>query len=83
MPMECITASAPFRNGLYVEGLSISAFSQETLVDHAGGLGDEVTKDHDGSPEREIDVTFQPLATATRQMRDPATYLVERGWKKA
>ncbi len=30
----------------------MSAFCQETEVDHGGGLGEEVTVDHLGSPER-------------------------------
>jgi hypothetical protein len=65
----------------------MSPLAHVTEVDHGGGVEDEVTADHEGSPERLetvqtgvkrrirktylIDVTSQPLATADLQMRDP------------
>ena len=52
-------------------GLSMSAFSHDTDFDHDGGSGDEVTADHVGSPERLIDVTSQPRATADLHIREP------------
>lgn len=35
-----------------MDGFRMSAFCQETEVDHGGGLGEEVTVDHLGSPDR-------------------------------
>jgi len=65
----------------------MSPLAHVTEVDQGGGVEDEVTADHEGSPERlEIvqtgvkrrpltthltDVTSQPLATADLQMREP------------
>lgn len=40
-------------------------------LDQEGGVGEEVTADQVGSPEREIEVTVQPRAAATLQMREP------------
>ena len=51
----------------------MSAFCQFTDEDHDGGVEEEVTVDQsDGSPEREIEVTDQPLWQAMRQIREPA-----------
>lgn len=49
----------------------MSAFCQETEVDHGGGLGEDVTADQVGGPEREMEVTVQPRETATLQIREP------------
>ena len=48
----CTTASDEARSAVYVDGFRMSPFAQVTEVDHDGGLGDEVTEDQDGSPER-------------------------------
>lgn len=49
----------------------MSAFRHLTEVAHGGASGEAVTADQLGSPEREIEVTSQPLPTATLHMRDP------------
>jgi hypothetical protein len=65
----------------------MSPLAHVTEVDQGGGVEDEVTADHEGSPERLgtlqtgvtsrslttylIEVTSQPLATADLQMREP------------
>ena len=49
----------------------MSAFAHCTEVDQGGGLGEDVTDDQVGSPEREMEVTSQPLPTATLQIREP------------
>ena len=49
----------------------MSAFCHDTDVDHGGGSGEDVTDDQDGSPDRLIDVTSQPLATADLQILEP------------
>lgn len=65
----------------------MSPLAHVTEVDQGGGVEDEVTADHEGSPERLgtvqtgvtsryfttylIDVTSQPLVTADLQMREP------------
>ncbi len=46
------TQSAFLRRGAYVVGLRISALSQVTSCAHGGGVLEEVTDDHVGSPER-------------------------------
>ena len=52
-------------------GWRISAFCHETEVDQGGGVGEEVTADQVGSPEREMEVTVQPREMADLQMREP------------
>lgn len=47
------------------------ALTHLTSADQWGATGDEVTEDHVGSPEREIEVTCQPRAVAALQMRLP------------
>lgn len=49
----------------------ISALCHLTEDAHDGALGEDVTADQVGSPEREMEVTSQPLPTATLQIRDP------------
>ena len=49
----------------------MSAFCQETDVDQGGASGEAITEDQEGSPEREMDVTSQPRATADLQIREP------------
>ena len=49
----------------------MSAFCHETDLDHDGGMGDDVTEDQDGSPDRLKEVTSQPLPAATLHIRDP------------
>ena len=44
-----------------------------TEVDHGGGVGEEVTEDQLGAPEREKEVTSQPRETADLQMRVPGS----------
>jgi hypothetical protein len=68
-------------SGLYVMGLRMSAFAHLTEVDQGGAAGEDVTDDQTGSPEREIDVTSQPRATADLQMRDPAAVNVVWCWR--
>jgi hypothetical protein len=46
------TKSAPLRRGAYVAGRSMSADSQETWCAQGGGVEDEDTAFHFGSPER-------------------------------
>lgn len=55
----CTTASAFLRCELYVEGLKMSPFAHVTDLDQGGGSEDEVTADHDGSPERLSYVSFR------------------------
>jgi hypothetical protein len=50
--MLCITASAPSSCAVYEAGLRMSAACQVTELDQDGGVDDEVTEDHVGSPER-------------------------------
>lgn len=52
-------------------GFSISALCHETDFDHVGGVGEEVTEDQTGSPDRLKDVTSQPRPAATLHIRDP------------
>jgi hypothetical protein len=52
----------------------MSPLAQVTELDHGGGLGDEVTEDQCGSPERETETTDQPRWAAARQMREPGRY---------
>lgn len=52
----------------------MSAFFHATEVDHGGALGEDVTADQVGSPERDTDVTSQPLPTATLHIRDPGEW---------
>lgn len=40
-------------------------------MDQGGGVGEEVTADQVGSPEREMEVTVQPREMADLQMREP------------
>jgi hypothetical protein len=47
-----MTASADLRYDVYVEGLSMSPLAHVTEVDQGGGVDEEVTADHEGSPER-------------------------------
>ena len=52
---------------IYVDGFKISAFTHCTSLDKFGGWGDDVTDDHDGSPERlfnRSDLAVYPLSTA-------------------
>lgn len=49
----------------------MSARSQVTLWDQGGGVGEDVTEDQVGSPERLILVTSHPLATADLQILEP------------
>jgi hypothetical protein len=50
----------------------MSAFSQETDFDHGGGVGDDVTADHVGSPDLDIEITSKSRATAALHILDPA-----------
>ena len=52
----------------------MSAFCHLTDVDQGGALDEEVTADHVGSPERDMDVTSQPRPTATLHIREPWDY---------
>ena len=52
----------------------MSAFCQETALAHCGRVLEADTDDQVGSPEREIDVTSQPRATADLQMRVPGIW---------
>lgn len=52
MPIECTTAVASLRNGLYVLGLRMSAFAHSTLLAQPGRSLEAVTVSHWGSPER-------------------------------
>lgn len=47
-------------------------------MDQSGGVGEEVTEDQVGGPEREMEVTVQPRETADLQMRVPGGR--EGGW---
>lgn len=67
----CTTALAEARWELYVVGLSMSPVAQVTDLDHGGGSGEEETEDQLGSPERLIEVTSHPRATADLQIREP------------
>ena len=49
----------------------MSAFCHDTDLDQGGGSGDDVTDDQLGSPERLIDVTSQPRATADLHILEP------------
>ena len=49
----------------------MSPFCHETEEAHEGRSGEDVTDDQLGSPEREIDVTFQERATADLHIREP------------
>lgn len=62
-------------------GWRISAFCHETEVDQGGGVGEEVTADQVGSPEREMEVTVHPREMADLQMREPGRvhYVSEQG----
>lgn len=71
MPIVCTTASASFSIGLYVVGLRRSAFCHDTDLDQGGGLGEDVTDDQTGSPDRLMETTVQPRATALLQIREP------------
>ncbi len=46
------TASVFLRWEVYVVGLRMSPLAQVTDLDHCGGLGEDVTEDQEGSPER-------------------------------
>jgi hypothetical protein len=50
--MEWTTASASARTVLYSDGCRMLALCQETALDHEGAVGDAVTADQVGSPER-------------------------------
>lgn len=52
----------------------MSAFCHLTDLDHGGALGEDVTADQVGSPERLMEVISQPLPTATLHIRDPGDY---------
>jgi len=67
MPIECTTASVSFSAAWYVAGSIASPRVQFTLAAHAGGVGCP----HDGSPERESDVTRQLRDDASLQIRLP------------
>lgn len=49
----------------------MSPFSHWTEEDHGGGLGEEVTDDQEGAPERETEVTFHERLVADLQIREP------------
>ena len=50
----------------------MSARCQETEVDHGGGVGEDVMVLQSlGAPEREMEITLQPLWMADLQMREP------------
>lgn len=49
----------------------MSAFCHRTDFDHGGASGEDVMADQVGSPEREMEVTSQPLLTATLHIREP------------
>ena len=49
----------------------MSAFCHLTDEDHGGAFGEDETADQVGSPERLMEVTSQPLLTATLHIRDP------------
>jgi hypothetical protein len=51
------------------------ALTQLTSEDQWGATGDEVTEDHVGSPEREMEVTCHPRAAAALQIRLPRRLL--------
>lgn len=61
----------------------MSAFCHETDFDHGGALGEDVMVDQVGSPEREMEVTSQPLPTATLHIREPGDgSVVLAMWKR-
>ena len=49
----------------------MSPFCHETDEAQDGRSGEDVTEDQDGSPERDIEVTFQERAVADLQIREP------------
>ena len=49
----------------------MSPFCHVTDEAHDGRSDEDVTDDQEGSPEREIEVTFQERATADLQIREP------------
>ena len=49
----------------------MSPFCHDTLSDQSGGVCDEETEDQCGVPEREIEVTLQPLCAAALHIRLP------------
>ena len=57
----------------------MSAFCHLTDVDHGGASGEDVMADQVGSPERLMEVTSQPLPTATLHIRDPKGALLTEG----
>ena len=62
----------------------MSAFSQNTEEAQLGGVGEDVMLDHEGSPERDREVTDQFLATAALHIREPRIYISpppkQAGW---
>lgn len=50
----------------------MSALVHCTDCAHDGGVDEDVTVSHCGSPERERDVTDHPRVTADLQIREPA-----------
>lgn len=49
----------------------MSAFCHDTDFAQWGAFGEDVMADQVGSPERLMEVTSQPLPTATLHIRDP------------
>ena len=53
----------------------MSPFCQDTDEDQGGASGEDVTESHEGSPERETEVTSQPRATADLHILEPDQYI--------
>lgn len=56
---------------MYDAGSKMSPFCHETFSAQSGGEGDEETEDQWGVPERDIEVTVQPLWAAALHIRLP------------